>query len=654
MAVVLPQGRQQFFTDAGAFLAGGKVYAYIAGTSTPKDTYTTAAQTIANTNPVILNSRGEAAIYWAGAYDVILKTAADVTIWGPERLEQFATDSDFDAFVANLADTSNAAYGPALVGFGGTLAYAAGTVGGILRYFFGRTGAEITAGVTPTNYGYVPGDVRRYGAIGDFNGTTGTENLTAFQNCILVCQASTDPATYATNSPATGTSVMFVPDGNYKVTGTLTITKKIHIQGPGPAERSSGARILQFNNAVDLLRINPAATGMSFSIDGVTLDATGGGAGHLIHVTHTSATCNSSRVTRCFLATPAVLSIQIDAGDDWQIENNTFDVSNGFAISLGTATAADVVSNVRITNNDFFEIPTRCIILYNVIGIIVANNHVSRQGATRTNYFVDGYNSLPYQIKDVVIEGNVLNSVDCLAKVTGFDGMSILGNRGLSMGSGAGATLSCIEVTGTCSNLNIVANNLSGNFDTKNIYNDAGGTVTGLVINSNTFTATGGAGAPISALNSTGKIDGNMFTGYTANTTLSVQEFTSNKAQWIRGENSEEVTLSTAGLTTDSTANLLPANSIIESVVARVTTTITTTTDWKLGDATIAGRFAPANASLVAGTNTVGLTHIDQAGTSGPRQTAAAKLRITCTGANPGAGKIRVTVFYRQFVAPAS
>lgn len=127
MAVALPQGKQQFFTDAGAFLAGGKVYAYIAGTSTPKDTYTTAAQTIANTNPVILNSRGEAAIYWAGAYDVILKTAADVTIYGPERVEQFATDADFDAFVASLANTSNVAQGDALFGVKSTLSGAVAT-----------------------------------------------------------------------------------------------------------------------------------------------------------------------------------------------------------------------------------------------------------------------------------------------------------------------------------------------------------------------------------------------------------------------------------------------------------------------------------------------------------------------------------------------
>jgi hypothetical protein len=128
---------------------------------------------------------------------------------------------------------------------------------------------------------------------------------------------------------------------------------------------------------------------------------------------------------------------------------------------------------------------------------------------------------------------------------------------------------------------------------------------------------------------------------------------TANGAQWTHGQSSELLTLSTSGTTTDTAASLLPANSIIEAVVARITTTITTATDWKLGDATIAGRFSAANATLTAGTTQVGLVHVDLTGTSGPRQTAAAKVRVTTTG-TPGAGVIRITVFYRQFTAPAN
>jgi len=128
---------------------------------------------------------------------------------------------------------------------------------------------------------------------------------------------------------------------------------------------------------------------------------------------------------------------------------------------------------------------------------------------------------------------------------------------------------------------------------------------------------------------------------------------TANGATWERGENSALLTLSTSGTTTDTASNLLPADSIIEAVVALVTTTITTATDWKLGDATISGRFAAANATMTLGSTSVGMVHADQTGTSGPRQTAAAKVRVTTTG-TPGAGVVRITVFYRKFVAPTN
>jgi hypothetical protein len=132
--------------------------------------------------------------------------------------------------------------------------------------------------------------------------------------------------------------------------------------------------------------------------------------------------------------------------------------------------------------------------------------------------------------------------------------------------------------------------------------------------------------------------------------------YDANGGYWERGYLSEAITLSTSGTTTDSSANLLPANSIIEAVTARITTAITTATDWSVGDATTAARFSSANATLTSGTTSVGVNHQKGAvstDAAGPTQTAAAKVRITTTG-TPGAGAIRVTVFYRSFVAPTS
>jgi len=82
MAVLTPQPKMQFTTAAGVPLSGGKVYTYIAGTTTPQATFTDYTGATPNTNPVILNSRGEANIWLGGAlYKFKLTDANDVEIW---------------------------------------------------------------------------------------------------------------------------------------------------------------------------------------------------------------------------------------------------------------------------------------------------------------------------------------------------------------------------------------------------------------------------------------------------------------------------------------------------------------------------------------------------------------------------------------------
>lgn len=120
----------------------------------------------------------------------------------------------------------------------------------------------------------------------------------------------------------------------------------------------------------------------------------------------------------------------------------------------------------------------------------------------------------------------------------------------------------------------------------------------------------------------------------------------------------ELLVLSTGGTTTNTSANLLPAGAIILAVTARVTTTITTATDWKLGDSTTAARFcaAQSGAQLTAGATVIGVDHQSGAVTTlaaGPSQPAAATVRVTTTG-TPGAGAIRITVHYISMSAPAS
>lgn len=83
MAILGPQPKAQFFADDGTPLVGGKVYTYAAGTSTPLPTYTDSTGGTANTNPIILDSRGEANIWYsaATAYKIRLTDADNVEIY---------------------------------------------------------------------------------------------------------------------------------------------------------------------------------------------------------------------------------------------------------------------------------------------------------------------------------------------------------------------------------------------------------------------------------------------------------------------------------------------------------------------------------------------------------------------------------------------
>jgi hypothetical protein len=68
MSLLLPNGKQQFTDNNGVPLNGGKVYFYIPNTTTFKNTYQDEAQTILNTNPVVLDSSGRASIWGTGDY----------------------------------------------------------------------------------------------------------------------------------------------------------------------------------------------------------------------------------------------------------------------------------------------------------------------------------------------------------------------------------------------------------------------------------------------------------------------------------------------------------------------------------------------------------------------------------------------------------
>ena len=112
MASPLPNVRVYFADENGAPLVGGKVYTYAAGSGTPKATYTTKAATVENTNPVVLDARGEADIWLGdGGYKIVVKNSADVLRWERDNIE---STGDLEK---TILDQLAAANGSSLVGF---------------------------------------------------------------------------------------------------------------------------------------------------------------------------------------------------------------------------------------------------------------------------------------------------------------------------------------------------------------------------------------------------------------------------------------------------------------------------------------------------------------------------------------------------------
>jgi Pectate lyase superfamily protein len=180
-----PAPKLQFFDTAGQPLAGGKLYTYAAGTTTPLVTYADSAAVTNNTNPIILDSRGEAEIWLElQSYKFKLTSAADVDIWTVDNVNTgpYSTAAATAAAVTAVGLVYAASSGSDLIGHKGTGAAAtATTVGAKLRQMV---------------------NVKDYGAVGD--GVT--------DDTLAVQRAITNSGTASFGGP------VFFPVGTYSIT----------------------------------------------------------------------------------------------------------------------------------------------------------------------------------------------------------------------------------------------------------------------------------------------------------------------------------------------------------------------------------------------------------------------------------------------------
>lgn len=190
----------QFFNNNGVPLAGGLIYTYLAGTSTPAATYTSSTGSIAHANPIVLDAAGriptgEVWLTSGVEYKFIVQTSLFVQLGSYDNIPSI---NDFTSIYAALANTTNVALGDALIGF--KQSNSSGALGGAV----GRTVHQKLQETV---------SVKDFGATGD--GTT--DDTAAIQ---LALNAGTYGAVY-------------FPTGTYKVSSALTVNPSTHVFGSG-------------------------------------------------------------------------------------------------------------------------------------------------------------------------------------------------------------------------------------------------------------------------------------------------------------------------------------------------------------------------------------------------------------------------------------
>ena len=187
---------QQFFSNAGVPLAGGLIYTYGAGGTTPQATYTTSAGSIAHSNPIVLDAAGRvpaAGEIWltdTQVYKFVLKDSAGVTV---QTLDNVSASIGSAALVASS--------GSSLIGF-----LQAGS-GAVARTAQSKLRDTVS--------------VKDFGAVGD-----GVADDTA-----------------AFNAALTAAGAVFVPEGTYKITSTISIPRHKALVGVGYKSRLAASSI---------------------------------------------------------------------------------------------------------------------------------------------------------------------------------------------------------------------------------------------------------------------------------------------------------------------------------------------------------------------------------------------------------------------------
>jgi hypothetical protein len=328
----------QFFDANGNPLVGGKLYTYAAGTTTPQATYTDYTGGTANTNPVIFNSRGEAAV-WCGnsRYYMVLKDADDNLIWTADNV------NGANGPTLALLAASN---GATLIGYTPTDNNVTTTVNDRLQLL---DGVSVTATATDREYKASVNALRDASAVS--GGTVGYVNPTVWARTITGATETSFEWTNVSvmdNYAAAGENVAVYGQGNKRSTGAtwaICAEARDFTQAANPTKGLIGVEVGVFANNTDT---GNQRVGVDISVGkgvaGGTINTTSYG----LRVGPTNNDLTEGQVTDGIALNGNIaVGIQISSSGTWGVQ-----MSGTYTVGLDLSSATTSTSAIRIKNGD--------------------------------------------------------------------------------------------------------------------------------------------------------------------------------------------------------------------------------------------------------------------------------------------------------------
>ena len=333
-----PSPVMQFFDANGNPLVGGKLFTYAAGTTTPQATYTDYNGGTANTNPVILNSRGEAAV-WCGAnrYYMVLKDADDVELWTADNV-----NGPNGPTLAVLA----AANGATLIGYTAPDDSAVTTVSARLGLL---DGVSPTVTATDGNTKASVNTLRDASSVS--GGTVGYVNPNIWARTITGATETSFEWTVVgivDNYSAAGENVALYGQGNKRSTGPtwgIVSEARDYTQTANPTAGLIGLEVGIFANGTDT-SLNRVGVDISVGkgVAGGTINTTSYG----LRIAPTNQDLTQGQLTNGItLVGNMTVGLQVSSSGTWGAQ---FSGTYGVGIDLSTATNS--TSAIRIKNEE--------------------------------------------------------------------------------------------------------------------------------------------------------------------------------------------------------------------------------------------------------------------------------------------------------------